>query len=83
YFLYGNETSHSVIGQEFDNVVIIIDGLFSYNSYGELIYNGRIYYDAVKMLFQNITRVRQKLKLIIIDNSELFDRCLSVFKTQK
>ncbi|HHE3576088.1 ATP-binding protein [Pasteurella multocida] len=83
YFLYGNETSHSVIGQEFDNVVIIIDGLFSYNSYGELIYNGRIYYDAVKMLFQNITRVRQKLKLIIIDNSELFDRCLSVFKTQE
>ncbi|MGX4798767.1 hypothetical protein, partial [Pasteurella multocida] len=72
-----------VIGQEFDNVVIIIDGLFSYNSYGELIYNERIYYDAVKMLFQNITRVRQKLKLIIIDNSELFDRCLSVFKTQE
>ncbi|MGX2985894.1 DNA/RNA helicase domain-containing protein, partial [Ursidibacter sp. B-7004-1] len=82
YFLYENETSHSVIGQEFDNVVIIIDELFSYSPNGELIYNGKIYYDAVKMLFQNITRVRQKLKLIIIDNSEVFDRCLSVFTTQ-
>lgn len=79
YFLYGNETSHSVIGQEFDNVVIIIDELFSYNPCGELIYNGSIYYDAVKMLFQNITRVRHKLKLIIIDNSTVLDRCLSVF----
>ncbi|WP_176671043.1 DNA/RNA helicase domain-containing protein [Mannheimia granulomatis] len=79
YFLCGNETSHGVIGQEFDNVVIIIDELFCYDSYGELIYNGRIYYDAAKMLFQNITRVRQKLKLIIIDNSEVLDRCLSVF----
>ncbi|OAQ13749.1 hypothetical protein F480_04795 [Bibersteinia trehalosi Y31] len=79
YYLYGNETSHSVIGQEFDNVVVIIDKLFSYKSDGELIYNGGIYYNAVKMLFQNITRARQKLKLIIIDNSEIFDRCLSVF----
>lgn len=61
-----SKTSHTVIGQEFDNVAVVIDEFFSYDASGMLIYRSRTYYDSVKMLFQNITRTRKRLKLIII-----------------
>lgn len=75
-----SQNSHRVIGQEFDNVAVVIDEYFSYDSNGELTYNSRTYYDSVKMLFQNITRTRKKLKLIIISNQQVLNRCLSVLK---
>lgn len=73
-----SQNSHRVIGQEFDNVAVVIDEYFSYDSNGKLIYNSTTYYDSVKMLFQNITRTRKKLKLIIIGNQQVLNRCLSV-----
>ncbi len=75
-----SQNSHRVIGQEFDNVAVVIDEYFSYGSNGLLIYKSRTYYDSVKMLFQNITRTRKKLKLIIIGNKQVLNRCLSVLK---
>lgn len=72
------QNSHKVIGQEFDNVAVVIDSLFSYSEKGNLIYTGRVYYDAVKMLFQNMTRTRKKLRLIIIDNPIVLKRCISL-----
>lgn len=75
-----SKNSHRVIGQEFDSVAVVIDEFFSYGSDGLLIYNSRTYYDSVKMLFQNITRTRKKLKLIIIGNRQILNRCLSVMK---
>jgi len=74
-----NKCSHAVIGQEFDNVAVVIDEYFSYDSTGSLIYRSSTYYDSVKMLFQNITRTRKRLKLIIIGNNQVLNRCLSVF----
>jgi DNA replication protein DnaC len=75
-----NKTSHGIIGQEFENVVITIDNFFSYDENGELIYRGKTYYDATKMLFQNITRTRKRLNIVIINNGELLDRCVSVLQ---
>ncbi|EMK3415210.1 DUF2075 domain-containing protein [Vibrio parahaemolyticus] len=75
-----SKNSHEVIGQEFDNVAVVIDQHFYYDNNGILKYNATTYYDSVKMLFQNITRTRKKLKLIIIDNSEVLNRCLSILK---
>lgn len=75
-----SKNSHRVIGQEFDNVAVVIDEYFSYGSDGQPIYNSRTYYDSVKMLFQNITRTRKKLKLIIIGNKQILNRCLSVMR---
>ena len=73
-------TSHQVIGQEFDGVVVIIDRFFSYDQKGDLIYKGTAYYDPVTMLFQNITRARKRLKIVIINNEELLNRCISVLQ---
>lgn len=49
-------TSHSVIGQEFDNVIVIIDSFFYYDETRQLNSRGRPGnpYDQVKMLFQAI-----------------------------
>ncbi|WP_085899836.1 DNA/RNA helicase domain-containing protein [Kiloniella majae] len=80
YAQVSSQNSHRVIGQEFDNVAVVIDEYFSYASSGRLIYNSRTYYDTVKMLFQNVTRTRKKLKLIIIGNLQVLSRCLSVLK---
>lgn len=73
-----NETSHGIIGQEFDGVVVTIDNFFFYDDTGKLSYRGKSYYDPVRMLFQNITRTRKRLNVVIINNGELLGRCLSL-----
>lgn len=75
-----NKTSHQVIGQEFDGVAVTIDRFFSYNENGDLTYTGRAYYHPAKMLFQNITRARRKLNLIIIGNEEILNRCVDILQ---
>lgn len=75
--IYG-KTSHKVIGQEFDGVVVTMDQYFTYDKDGELNYHGGAYYYPVKMLFQNITRARKKVNLVIIDNEEVLNRCVQI-----
>lgn len=75
-----NKTSHQVIGQEFDGVAVMIDSFFSYSNEGELIYKSGVYYHPTKMLFQNITRSRKKLNLVIINNAELLNRCMEILQ---
>lgn len=73
-----NQKSHSVIGQEFDWVAVIIDSAFRYNDNGDLAYSGHSYYSAVKMLFQNMTRTRNQLKILILNNPVILERCLTL-----
>jgi len=73
-------TSHEVIGQEFDHVAVTIDRFFSYKDNGDLIYEGGAYYAPTKMLFQNITRARKKLNIVIIRNKALLSRCLAILQ---
>jgi|SRR5450830_290130 len=75
-----NRTSHQVIGQEFDGVVVTIDRFFSYADNGDLIYKGNVYYAPTKMLFQNITRSRKKLNIVIIGNEELLNRSITILQ---
>lgn len=76
------DNAHTVIGQEFDNVVAIIDEHFYYKNdklstrnYGE-----KPYYHPTKMLFQIVSRTRIKLKIVIIRNHEILERCLEILK---
>ncbi|MGG4167423.1 DNA/RNA helicase domain-containing protein [Rossellomorea vietnamensis] len=73
-----DENAHSVIGQEFDNVIAIIGKSFEYNDKGELIGDYRSYYHPTKMLFQILTRTRKKLSIIIIDNEPILKKCLEI-----
>lgn len=75
-----SETSHRVIGQEFDRVAVTIDQSFFYGENGDLSYKGKSYYDSAKMLFQNISRCRKKLNLVIIANAEILNRCIAILR---
>lgn len=78
YYDAEKKTSHEVIGQEFDSVAIAVDKFFAYDGGGDLIYRGDAYYAPTKMLFQNITRARKRVNLVIIENQEVLNRCLSI-----
>ncbi|WBF52839.1 DNA/RNA helicase domain-containing protein [Macrococcoides canis] len=79
YCLINQEkNSHRVIGQEFDKVVIILDQSFIIKD-KSLKYIGKSYYfEPMKMVFQNITRTRSKLKFIIVDNLELYTEMMRI-----
>jgi len=79
-FQINTDTSHKMIGQEFDNVAVVIDDAFEYNDEGKLQYTKRSYYHPIKMLFQNLTRARKKLNIVIVNNEEVLNRCLSVLR---
>ncbi|RTY89638.1 DNA/RNA helicase domain-containing protein [Flavobacterium sp. GT3R68] len=77
-----NDNAHTVIGQEFNNVVAVVDGHFYYK--GENLsttgYKFQPYYHPTKMLFQIVSRTRVKLCLIIINNPIILSRCLDILK---
>jgi len=80
YFASVSKTSHEVIGQEFEGVAIAMDKFFAYDDSGNLIYRGGTYYAPTKMLFQNITRARRRLDLVIINNEEILKRCMTILR---
>lgn len=71
------DSAHSVIGQEFDNIAIVIDSNFNYDSSGELFANNS-YYSQRQMLYQIVTRTRKKLCVVIIHNETMLDRCTDI-----
>ena len=72
--------SHQVIGQEFDKVLIVMDSNFKYDSNGEL--EAKIHpnpdYLFPKLFYQNITRAREKLCIVVVGNIELFEKLLRI-----
>jgi hypothetical protein len=78
-----NYVPHNVIGQEFDKVAVLIDNNFSYelsqskNSF-KLFGTTQSYYHSTKMLYQNLTRVREQLLIIVIKNEDVFVKLSSM-----
>ncbi|MCM1112759.1 MAG: DUF2075 domain-containing protein [Muribaculum sp.] len=76
----GELNTHEVIGQEFDNVIIMMDNNFRYGMDGRL--QGREHpnpdYIFHKLLYQGISRPREKLCILVIDNMPLFEKILSI-----
>lgn len=82
YQIAGTASAHRVIGQEFDNIVVVIDHNFYYDSnlylksrnpkkgYSEYLMN--------KMLYQMVTRTRKKLKVIVLNNPIVFEKVLNI-----
>lgn len=79
-----NKNSHDVIGQEFDRVAVFIDPHFYYNSEKKLEANHVLggYYSMQKMLYQNVTRAREELQLIIVNNPQLLSVTLDILNSR-
>ena len=83
---YSHEyNTHEVLGQEFDNVLILLNDKFYYNDKKELTSKGHPNPDYLyfKMLFQAITRTREQLCIIVIGNEKLFMEILSIKVTME
>ena len=70
-------TAHDVIGQEFPKVILIMDNNFYYDLDGNLTARSS-YYSASGMLYQIVTRVVDNLKIIVLDNPELYFKLLEI-----
>lgn len=75
-----NINSHQVIGQEFDNVIVVLDNNFRYSDDGIL--QGREHpnpdYLFPRLFYQNISRAREKLCIIVLGNLDLFTKLLGI-----
>ena len=74
--------SHQVVGQEFENVITILDNHFYYSEDGilqayKILYNP---YSTLKMFFQQITRAINKLEIVVIENIELYNKIMQIFE---
>ncbi|EOS7724706.1 DNA/RNA helicase domain-containing protein [Enterococcus hirae] len=73
---WGSETAHSVIGEEYDNVLVPLDNYFYYNEDQKLVssYADQFYYpyNEDSCIFEALTRTKDRLVLVIINNPNLF-----------
>lgn len=72
--------TYKVIGKEFDKVLTVIDSKFKYNEYGELCadYDGDNDDILEKYFYQVVTRVRDQLCIIVLNNEDIFRRLLDI-----
>lgn len=80
-----DENPHNVIGQEFEKVVVMIDDNFAYRlnerkTTYNLSGNNSSYYHIVKMLFQNVTRARKEVCLVIFNNPDFFKKVSGILE---
>lgn len=71
-------SSHDVIGQEWDNVIATITSDFYYTENGKLSYRARYYYNPLETLFQALTRTRKKLCMVIVNNIDIYKKCIEI-----
>ena len=73
-----------VIGQEFDNVVIILDHQFNYSDECGLELNEFCRYQGscniIQLYYEIITRVKNKLKILVVNNDELYYKLVDLKK---
>lgn len=74
--------THHVVGQEFDNVLMLMDESFYYDENGIL--RGIIHpnpdYLYPNLFYQGITRVREKIALVVVDSPELFEKISNIVR---
>lgn len=72
---------HKIIGQEFDNVAIFMGSDYYYeNNHLKVHTDKESYYPTRMGLFENVTRTRINLKLIICNNEELLNNCINIIE---
>ncbi|MBQ7347687.1 MAG: DUF2075 domain-containing protein [Clostridia bacterium] len=77
-----NFNTHYVIGQEYDNVLMALNESFQYNEHGKLEATTHPNPDYLfpKLFYQGITRVREKLALVVVNNITLFESIMEIVK---
>lgn len=78
WFPLAEPSAHKVIGQEFDKVASILSDKMYYDANGKLVSSGRYLYREDKMLYQILSRARNKIHLVIVNNPAMLERCVKL-----
>lgn len=74
-------TSHAVIGQEFENVIVVLGEHFYYDGNKLKAHKmAGIPYSTPKMFFQQITRAINKLEIVVVNNMDVFNKLMGIFE---
>lgn len=70
---YDSLTTHSVVGREYDNVLVVLDQYYKMTEDGLVsTYPSYYPYKHITMIFEALTRVKQNLIILIVNNPSLF-----------
>lgn len=78
-----NTSAHQAIGQEYDSVIVAITEDFYYTQDNKLQYKANFYYHPIETLFQAITRTKKELMIVIINNREVYQKCIDIMNANK
>ena len=76
--LHRGLNAHSVVGQEFDKVLVLVGPTFHYREDGCLTVSERNYYDSEGMFYHSVTRARKQLMLLIVNNPNFMTNLMGV-----
>ena len=72
-------TAHKVVGQEFENVIVLLDSSFYYdNNILKACNYPKVPYSVRKMLYQQVSRTINSLEIVVFDNPKLFSEILEI-----
>lgn len=76
--------THHAIGQEFDRVVVVMDEGFFYTEGGRLSaqQHPNPNYLYPNLFYQAVSRVREKLALVIVDNPKLYENITAIYEEE-
>lgn len=69
--------AHSVLGQEFDKVLVLVGSTFYYNHQNRIAVRKANHYDPERMLYQSVTRARKQIMLLVVNNSEFMIKLIN------
>ena len=67
-----------IVGNEFDCILLILDSRFYYDNEKRLRCRGEAADEALNLLYEGISRTRERLCFVVLGDEELFDSILSV-----
>ena len=67
-----------IVGNEFDCILLIMDGRFYYDKEKHLRCAGEAAGKALNLLYEGISRTRERLCIVVLGNEKLFDNILSI-----
>ncbi|EGO6029283.1 AAA family ATPase [Enterococcus faecalis] len=74
---------HGVVGQEFDNVLVLLGDIFYYGTDNRLTVRYSNHYDPERMFYQAITRSRKKIMLVVVNNNKLYTDLINKIKLKE
>ena len=76
--LCGGLGEEEIVGNEFDSIVLVLENRFYYDKEKRLRCRGASADEALNLLYEGISRTRERLCIVVPGDEELFDNILSI-----